>query len=65
MESADERDEQDEGIKGKPGMTERMDYWRDFVDGKGYHEVGLSVSLPRSHTRKGGLIYCYSILRAQ
>jgi len=50
--------------KEKPGMTERLDYLRVFVVGK--DTITLSVSLPRSHTRNSrGLIYPYSVLRAQ
>ena len=47
----------------KPSATERLDHFKDFVDGNGYHEVGLSVSLPRFHARSfKGLI---SVLSAQ
>ena len=52
--------------KEKPSTTERLDHFKDFVDGKGYHEVGLSLCIAQSHIRNSsGLTYRYSVLRAQ
>ena len=55
-----------ENIKGKASYDWMNGQRRGFRWWQGYHEVGLSVSLPSSHARNSrGLIYRYSALCSQ